>query len=75
MNQLYSVHDVERLKVLEAASKVLSFDTILEIKRQPDIELHGYVILDRWAVQQSDDLKNLGSKDFLHLFHHVVKQQ
>jgi hypothetical protein len=75
MHQLYSVHDLERLNLLEASSKILSFETILEIRRQEDIVPHGYVIMDRWAAQQPDELKQLESESFLHLFNHVYTQQ
>ena len=75
MDLLYSVQDVERLKTLEAASKVLSFETLREIRRQPDIGILGYVVIDRWATYQPDDLKQLEQDGFLQLFHHVMKQQ
>jgi hypothetical protein len=75
MNQLYNVTDIYRINPLEAASAVISMQTLKEIRQLEDVSVHGYTILDRWATYQSDELKCLESDGFAILFHHLLKQQ
>lgn len=75
MNQLYSAVDIYRANPLEAASNILSMETLKAVRRWEEISVHGYKILDRWATYQPDELKRLESDGLTPLFHHLFKQQ
>ena len=75
MNQLYNVTDIYRINPLEAASAIISMATIKEIRQLEDVSIHGYTILDRWAMYQPKALLDLEADGELVLFHHLLKQQ
>jgi len=75
MNQLYSAVDIYKANPLEAASNILSMETLKAVRRWEEISVHGYTILDRWSTYQSNELKRLESDGLTPLFHHLFKQQ
>ena len=51
---------------LEIASRILKPETILEIRQnRQDFDRTGYQILDRWALNQPEELKALEESDLL----------
>lgn len=75
MNPLYNVTDIYRINPLEAASAVISMQTLKEIRQLEDVSVHGYTILDRWATYQPNALLDLEADGELVFFHHLLKQQ
>jgi hypothetical protein len=46
---------------LEIAARILSAETIMEVRLSEGYTLHGYSILDRWALNSPEELKGIGS--------------
>ena len=49
----------ERPPLLSIAQKVLNLETILTVNSTPNIKSHGFKILDRWALNSPEKLKEL----------------
>ena len=62
-------------KLLERAAKVLSLETLAEVNRLRSINRHGLSILDRWALNQPDELKSLESQGQTLLLVRLYDQQ
>ena len=46
-------------RLLQAAQKILKHETIMEIINQPAFNRFGWAILDRWAINSPEKLKEL----------------
>jgi hypothetical protein len=54
---------------------VLKLETILRVNKIPNINRHGMEILDRWALNQPDDLKTMETRNDVGLMVRVLDQQ
>lgn len=75
MAQLYDVYDIAASVPLSHAEKILKPETIVFVRQQEDISVHGCFILDRWATYQSEALLRLEADGELTFFHHLLNQQ
>ena len=60
---------------LERAAKVLTLDTLQEANRNLSFNRYGMAILDRWAMNQPEELKILENKNLIQLLTRLHKQQ
>jgi hypothetical protein len=64
---------------LERAAQVLTLETLNEVNRNLSFNRFGLNILDRWAVNQPDELKALESQDptllLIRLYGQQLKEQ
>ncbi|HFE3442944.1 TPA: hypothetical protein ACF3I9_004410 [Klebsiella aerogenes] len=57
------------------ANQVLTPETMQELRRGNEVNYQGWKILDRWAVNFPDELKQLEALGFPILFHYLSLQQ
>lgn len=61
---------------LEIASRVLEPETIRMVRADKNFDRTGYLILDRWALNQPDELKTLEyTSPYGWLLHRLYEQQ
>ncbi len=59
---------------LEIASQVLKPETIKRVKRTPKLARLAYLMLDRWALNEPEELKALEAKNVEDLLDRVYEQ-
>lgn len=60
---------------LSRAAQVLKMETILRVNKALNINRHGMAILDRWALNQPDELKAMETRNDLWLLMRLLEQQ
>lgn len=60
---------------LAIAARILSAETIRQLRQDPDLRTQGRKILGRWALNQPDTLKALEARGFLVLYSVLMNQQ
>lgn len=61
--------------LLEQTAKVLNLETILRVNKCPTVNRYGMAILDRWALNQPEELKALEARSLSYLLIRILEQQ